>query len=438
MTDEALTFDDRKSLGRHGWTGLLAIFGLFGGLAYWASTVEIAGAVVASGSVVVESYPKRVQHQEGGIVAAFLVRNEDRVEAGQILVRLDATDIAASLAVLESQWREALVREARLVAEIEGEDAFALPAPLADVAANEEVASLMSVEQQVFTARRTAQVGRAAQLSEQIAQLETQISGLAMQQTAIDQQLVILVDEIADLEALRAGGLVESSRVTTLIKQRVQLEGERGRLISVVAGARAAIAERRLQIAQLDDDFLAAALEQLQLARRTIADTGEQMRAARDRLLRTEIKAPQAGVVHESIVHTVGGVVGAGETLMQIVPQDDALMVTVRLSPMDVDRVTVGQEATLRLSGLDLRETPELDATVAAVAPDVTQDPGTGLQFYSARVLIPDAELERLPNPALLVPGMPVEAFIKTDERTVLSYLVQPFVDQFNRALRED
>lgn len=436
--DEIPIFDDRKSLGRHGWAGLLAIFGLFGGLAYWASTVEIAGAVVASGSVVVESYPKRVQHQEGGIVAAFLVRNEERVEAGQVLVRLDATDISASLSVLESQWREALVREARLVAEIEGESAFALPARLADIAADEEVASLMSVEQQVFTARRTARVGRAAQLNEQITQFETQISGLTLQQAAVDQQISVLVDEIADLEALRADGLMESSRVTALIKQRAQLEGERGQLISAVAGAKAAISERQLQITQLEDDLLTDALEQLQVARRTIAETGEQMRAARDRLLRTEIRAPQAGVVHESIVHTVGGVVGAGETLMQIVPRDDALMVMVRLSPMDVDRVTVGQGATLRLSSLDLRETPELGATVAAVAPDVTQDPSTGLQFYSARVLIPDAELARLPNPSLLVPGMPVEAFIKTDERTVLSYLVQPFVDQLNRAMRED
>ncbi|HEY8576842.1 MAG TPA: HlyD family type I secretion periplasmic adaptor subunit [Devosia sp.] len=435
---DVLTFDDRRSLSRHSWVGVFAIFGLFGGFAYWASTVEIAGAVVASGSVVVESFPKRVQHQEGGIVSAIMVRNEERVEAGQTLVQLDATGIAANLTVLESQWREALVREARLLAEIEGNATFRLPSALADLSTEEEVISLLSIETQVFAARQTAQRGRAAQLSEQIAQLDTQIAGLTMQQAAVDQQLAILNDEIVDLEALRADGLVESSRVTTLNKQRAQLEGERGQLISVVAGAKATISERRLQIAQLDDDFLAEALEQLQAARRTIADTGEQIRATRDRLTRTEIKAPQAGVVHESTVHTIGGVISAGETLMQIVPQDDALMVTVQLSPMDVDRVSVGQDATLRLSGLDLGETPELTAEVAAVAPNVTQDPTTGLQFYSARILIPEGELSRLPTPELLVPGMPVEVFIKTDERTVLSYLVQPFADQLNRAMRED
>lgn len=436
MTDTP-TFDDRRSLGRHGLIGLLAIGGLFGGLAFWASTVEIAGAVMAGGTVVVQSYPKRVQHQDGGRIAALFVRNEDRVEAGQILLTLDSTEIEASLAVVEGQWREALVREARLVAEIEGQATFSLPADLSSQDQGAEVASLMSVESQVADARRTAQFGRASQLREQIAQLETQISGMAIQQQALDEQLGILDTEITNLEALQVNGLVESTRVTALVKQRVQLQGESGQLISAVAGARAAISERQLQIAQLDDDFLTGALEQLQVARRTIAETGEQVRALRERLRRTEIRAPQAGVVHEMIVHTVGGVVGAGDTLMQVVPQDDDLAVAVRLSPMDVDHVAPGQETRLRLSGLDQSETPELVVSIGTVAPDVTQDPGTGLVFYTARIVIPESELERLPSPHLLVPGMPVEAFITTGERSVLSYLLQPFADQLSRAMRE-
>ena len=433
----ALTFDDRTSLSRHGLIGLLAIFGLFGGLTYWASTVEIDGAIVAVGSVVVESYPKRVQHPEGGTVAEFFVRNEDHVEADQVLVRLDATGIAASLAVLKSQWREAKVREARLLAEIAGDATFELPKELATDIVDAEVDELFRLETQVAGARLNAQAGQAAQLAEQIAQLETQISGLEMQQRAVNQQLEILLGEITDLTALQGQGLIESSRVSSLVKQRAQLEGEQGQLVANLAGTKAAISERRLQISQLDADYFSSALEQLQVARRTISETGEQILAAQDRLDRTDIRAPQAGIVHESIIHTLGGVVGAGEVLMQIVPQDDEFRIAVRVSPMDIDRVSVGQEATLRFSGLDTRDTQELNAVVSTIAPDVTQDQATGSTYYLTTIHLSDAELSVLPNPALVMPGSPAEAFIKTDHRTVLSYLVQPFSDQLRRALRE-
>lgn len=436
MTD-AVAFNDRRSLGRHSFAGLFAIFGLFGGLVFWASTIDIAGAVMASGSIVVQSYPKRVQHLDGGTVSALLVGNEDKVEAGQTLLTIDSTEIKASLSVVQGQWREALVLEARLMAEIEGLPTFDLPEELADLDTDTDIASLMSVENQVAAARQTAQMGRASQLREQIEQLENQILGMGVQQKALDDELTILGKEISNLEALQAIGLVESTRVTALSKQRVQLQGQSGQMISTIAGARAAISERELQIAQLEDDFLTTALEQLQVARRTVADTGEQMRALQERLRRTEIRAPQAGIVHELLVHTVGGVIAPGETLMYIVPQDDDLSVTVRLSPMDVDRVVPGQKARLRLSGLDQRETPELDASIGTIAPDVTQDQGTGLVFYTARVLLEKEEMARLPNPDVLVPGMPVEVFITTSERSVLSYLIQPFVDQLNKAMRE-
>ena len=187
----------------------------------------------------------------------------------------------------------------------------------------------------------------------------------------------------------------------------------------------------------MDADYLSAALDQLQSARRTIADTGEQIRATQDRLDRTDIRAPQAGVIHESVIHTVGGVVGAGEVLMQVVPQDDELRVSLRVSPMDIDRVTLGQSTSLRFSGLDTRDNPELNAIITTIAPDVTQDQPTGAAYYLATVEIPDVELLRLPDPALVMPGVPAEAFIKTDHRTVLSYLIQPFADQVRRALRE-
>ncbi|MET3896085.1 HlyD family secretion protein [Devosia sp. UYZn731] len=430
--------DDRASLSRHSWTGLLAVFGLFGGLIYWASTVEIAGAVMASGSVVVESYAKRIQHQEGGIVKAFYVKNEDVVTEGQLLARLDDTAISADLGTLETQLREALVRDARLSAEIVNAQTFALPSDLAAFSDDPEVLQLMQTEQQVLAARGAARTGRIAQLAEQVNQLEQQIDGTTIQQAAVDRQLEILGGEIAKLSTLYEGQLVESSRVSALDKQQADLDGVRGRLIAGVAELRASIAERNLQITQLTDDALSTALDQLQETRRSIAAIKQQKRATLDRLQRTYIRAPQSGVIHESIIHTLGGVIGAGETLMLVVPQGDELTVNLRLSPMDVDKIRVGQEATLRLASFDQRTTPELIATVAAIAPDVTQEPATGQQFYSARIAIAKSELGRLPRNVRLVPGMPVEAFVKTEDRTVLSYLIHPFVEQLNRAMRED
>ena len=430
--------DDLTSLKWHGFTGLVAIFGLFGGLCFWASTVDIAGAVVSSGTVVVESFAKRVQHQEGGIVKAFFVRNEDVVTEGQLLAVLDDTAISADLSVVETQWREAMVREARLVAEIDRKDDFALPEELSALADDAEIAKLTATEKQVLLARRAARDSRTAQLTEQITQLDRQIEGLDLQQTAIDRQLGILTGEMASLNQLYKGQLVEISRITTIDKQQAEAEGERGRLIAAIAEARAAIAEKRLQMTQLDDDFLSSALAELQETRRTIAEASQQKRAALDRLKRTELRAPQAGVIHESIVHTIGGVVAPGETLMLVVPQDDALLVNIRINPMDVDRIHTGQDVTLRLSSLDQRTTPELSASVAAIAPDLSQDPATGVQYYSARIDISDAEMDKLPDHLKLVPGMPVEAFVKTAERSVLSYLLNPIIEEFNLAMRED
>lgn len=435
---DADAHDDRASLGRHSLIAMLAVFGLFGGLSYWASTVEISGAVMAGGSIVVESYAKRIQHQEGGIIKAFFVKNEDVVTQDQLLAVLDDTAISAELETLDTQLREALVREAGLAAEVGGYASFALPAELATLSADPEVALLMQTEQQVLDARRAVRIGRTAQLSEQVAQLEQQIEGVHIQQTATDRQLEILDGEIANLKALYEGQLVESSRVTALDKQQAELEGVRGRLIASVAELGANVAERKLQMTQLTDDALSTALDQLQETRRSIAAIRQQKRATSDRLQRTEIRAPQAGVVHESIIHTVGGVIGAGETLMLIVPQGDELMVNIRLSPMDVDKIAIGQEATLRLASFDQRGTPELIATVAAIAPDITQEPTTGQQFYTARIAIEKSELERLPASVRLLPGMPVEAFVKTEDRTVLSYLIHPFVEQLSRAMREE
>lgn len=429
---------DLRSLKRHGRVGLVAVIGLFGGLVAWAAVTEISGAVVAPGSLVVQDNAKRVQHPEGGIVAKLLVRNEDRVEQGQLLAVLDQTAIAAGLAISEAQLWEAYAKEARLMAEIEGRTLVSPSEAALEVSQLAHLGALMELEQRVLTARQSTKAGRIAQLKEQIVQLERQREGLQLQKAAIERQIEVVELEIVDFDSLYGQRLIAASRGTALDKELASAEGELGRVVAALAESLAVAAERALQIEQIEDEYLTNALAELQDARRIIAEADQRRIADRDRLARTEIRAPQAGIVHESVLHTVGGVAGAGETLMLIVPTDDPLLVNVRIEPINIDKVSVGQEAVLRLSGLNPRTTPELFATVSRVAPDATQDPVTGIQYYAARIMISDEQLARLPEGTALIPGMPVEAFVQTGDRTVLSYIVHPLAEQFNRALREE
>lgn len=429
---------DLRSLRRHGWLGLVAILGLFGGLVAWAAVTEISGAVVAPGMLVVQDNAKRVQHPEGGIVAKVLVRNEDRVEQGQLLAVLDQTAIAAGLAISESQLREAYAKEARLLAEIEGRTTVSPSEAALEAFRIADLETLLELEQRVLTARLDTKAGRTAQLQEQISQLERQREGLQLQKAAIERQIEVVQREIVDFDSLYDERLIAASRGTALDKELASAEGELGRVVAAIAESLAVAAERALQIEQIEDEHLTNALAELQEARGIIGEAGQRRIADQDRLSRTEVRAPQTGIVHESVLHTVGGVAGAGETLMLIVPTDEPLLVNVRIDPINIDKVVVGQEAVLRLPGLNPRTTPELFTTVSRVAPDATQDPTTGLEYYAARIMISDEQLARLPGGTALLPGMPVEAFLQTGDRTVLSYIVHPMVEQFNRALREE
>ena len=440
MSAEALSQgqSDLSSLKRHGWLGLVAIIGLMGGMFGWAAVTNISGAIIAPGTLMVESNAKQVQHAEGGIVAELLVRNEDEIEAGQLLARLDQTAIAAALEISEAQLREAFAREARLTAEIEDRATAELSDAALTMFSPGELSSLLSLEQQALNVRLATKSGRVAQLNEQIVQLNKQREGLLIQQQALETQIGILEAEIADFEALYEQQLVASSRGTALNKDLASARGQLGQVVAAIAQSDAAAAERGLQIEQIRDEFLTGALAELQETRGLIAEASQRRVAERDRLQRTEIRAPQTGVVHESILHTVGGVVAPGETLMLIIPTDEPLLVNVRVDPIDIDKVYVGQEVVLRLPGLNPRTTPELFASVTRVAPDATIDTATGQHYYAARISISEEELSRLPDGVQLVPGMPVEAYMQIDERTVLSYLINPFAEQIRRALREE
>ncbi|SDG17362.1 HlyD family type I secretion periplasmic adaptor subunit [Pelagibacterium luteolum] len=431
-------FASEKSLKRHSVLGFVLGVLLFSAMGYWAYSTEISGAVSARGNVVVDSFAKQIQHQEGGIVRQILVRDGDLVEAGELLAVLDDTAVRSQISALRFQISQFAVREARLVAEINGDDTFAVPDGLGAYATQDDISELTGLEGQVLAVTRGTSEAYVAQLGEQITQLSRQIEGLETQLSAIGRQIALFEDEIATTRQLVDGRLIEASRLNTMERQLAQAEGEEGRIIAAIAEANAAIAERNLQIAQVDQDHLSRALEQLQEVRSGLSEATQQEIAAVDRASRLELRAPQRGVVHQSSVHTVGGVLGAGATAMLIVPVGEDLYLDVRLAPTDIDKVSVGQPVSVRITGYNQRMAPELEAQIMTIAPDLTVDQVTGNPFYSARIALTSDQLAAMPDSIQLIAGMPVEAFIKTADRTVLSYLVQPITDQLAYAMREE
>jgi HlyD family secretion protein len=428
---------DIESLKRHSAVGLLGVIGLFGGLTLWAAFTDIQGAVIASGTLIVEGFSKQVQHPDGGIVTQIMVRDEDVVEESQVLLTLDDTPIKANLSVINSQRNEALVIEARLIAELAEQPTFVPPQELLAMSSDPEISSHLTTQQQILTARIRDQAGKTSQLNEQISQLDHQIEGLDIQLTAANRQYDVIAERTADMEGLFEKNLVEAGQVATLRLQLAAAEGEKGRLIAAIAETRATIAEKQLQIEQITTEFMQRALDELQRTRQVLAESTQQKVAAEDRLAKTVIRAPQAGIVHESVVHTVGGVIGAGQVLMMIVPQSDDLLVRIRIDPMDIDQMQVGQKVYLRFSSLDQRKTPEAAGAIEKVSPDLVVEQQTGRGYYTATVRIEAEERAKLPADIKLLPGMPVEAFVTTGERSVLDYLIHPFIAELQLAFRE-
>ena len=430
--------DPLRSLRRHALAGLAAIAIFVAALGGWAGTTEIAGAVIAQGSIVPIEGTKRVQHPEGGVVTEILVKDGDRVSAGQPLLRLDGTTVAANLAVIVSQLSGAFALEARLRAESTGNASVTLPRSLDDWPDRDTLRRLVAEQDTLRQSRAAAQGGFNGQIEEQIAQLGEQITGLEAQQASVKAQADIVAGELTDAETLFTDGLIPEAKVTTAQRDLAQLEGEAGSLAAEIASARAAIAANRARLAETVATFRSGVLEEIRDVGLQVAELMQQKIAAEDRLARLEIRAPQSGTVHESIVRTVGGVVSAGETLMLVVPNSDRLVLEARASPLDVDKLAIGQTATIRLLGLDARTTPELVARVDSVSPDLSRDPATGVAYFSVRIGLPESEVRRLPQGQHLVAGMPAEAFLRTADRTVLSYLLGPLTAQLSHAFRED
>ncbi len=423
----------RRSLRRH-IAGVMAILAVALGAGAWTGETQLSGAIVASGSLVVESNIKKVQHPTGGVVADLLIEEGARVQAGDLLIQLDATTARATFdSVSKSLW-EIAARNARLEAERDGRDAVAFPTDLAEAGA--EVARIIDGERKLFRFRHDAREGQKAQLQQRIGQLREEIKGLEEQSAAKEQETAIIGREYEGVESLWKRNLVQLNRLTSLERDMSRLKGERGVLVATIAQTKGKISETELQIIQLEQNLRSEVAKELAENRAKAATLSEQKITAYDQLQRIDIRSPQTGYVHELSVHTHGGVITPGEPIMLIVPTADSLVVEVRVAPQDIDRLQTGQAAGLRFPSFDQRTTPELNGRVSRVAADVSEDKRTGTFYYLVRLGVTKEELGRLDG-AKLIPGMPVEAFIRTADRTVLSYLTKPLVDQARRAFRE-
>jgi HlyD family secretion protein len=425
-----------RSIRRHVLMAVAVIAVLAGGLGGWAMTTELSGAVIASGVLAVESNVKKVQHPTGGVVGELRVRDGDRVKAGDVVVRLDDTITRANLAIVLKSLDELAAREARLEAEREDKDKIDVPDELLSRKHNPDVARIIVGERSLFDLRRKARLGQKDQLRERIAQLQDEIIGLSEQADAKKRQVELIHHELQGVRELWNKRLVQIQRLMTLEREAVRLDGDRGQLISSIAQAKGKIAELKLQTIQIDQDLRSEVAKELREIQAKCAELVERKVAAEDQLKRIDIRAPQDGIVHQLAVHTVGGVVTASEPLMLVVPEADDLTVDVKLPPQNIDQVAVGQRATLRFSAFNQTTTPEINGVVSVVSADIATDQKTGASYYVVRISMPTDEIARLKG-LKLVAGMPVEAFIQTGDRTVMSYLVKPLHDQIVKAFRE-
>ena len=435
MTDKQFA-TARQSIRKHLLAGLVLVLVMGAGLGGWAATAELSGALIAPGSVVVDSNVKKVQHPTGGVVGELLARDGDVVKTGDVLVRLDDTVTRANLAIVTKNLDGLQARAARLQAEQQGLDEIVFPKSLLDRADDPDVKNVMASETKLFNVRTNGRTGQKAQLRERVTQLNQEIAGLAAQQAAKDQEIALVEKELVGVRSLYEQHLVQLSRLTVLERDAARLAGERAQYMASMAQAKGKITETELQIIQIDKDLVSDVSKDLRETNDKIGEFVERKVTAEDQLKRTDIRAPQDGMVLQSTVHTVGGVITAGDAIMMIVPQTDALSVEAKVNPQDIDKLAIGQKTLLRLSAFNQRTTPELNGVVTRVSPDVTTDQRTGQSYYTIRVSLPREEVARL-GEAKLIPGMPVEAFIQTGERTMLSYLIKPLSDQLMRTFRE-
>ncbi len=418
--------------------GLACVIFLGLGVGGWAATASLKGAVVASGQLRVENNRQVVQHPDGGVVAEILARNGSTVAAGDILIRLDPTELSSQLAQLESQLFEVMARRGRLEAVMISAREIEFDPELINAAdQNPNVEKLMLGQQALFKARGESQRQQRAIMGERQQQLREQIMGAETEVAAMTRQVELIGKELVDMRQLLRKKLVPASRVLALEREEARLQGEAGQLIGQIASLKGQISEIDVELSRMDATTLEEAIaESRELGFREL-EFQEQRLALKEQLSRLEIRAPRSGVVIDSTVHALKSVVRPAEPIMFVIPNDTELVVDARVDPLNVDQMYRGQDAVLRFSAFNSRTTPEIFGQVSTVSPDTIVDEQSGITYYRTEVKLKEGELVKLEGQEL-VAGMPVEVYIQTGERTPLNYLMKPITDYFNRALREE
>lgn len=420
--------------------GMLLIVVLFGVFGIWAALAPIDSAAIAQGTVVLNSSKKTIDHLEGGIVEEILVSEGQYVETGQLLVRLDGTASKARLDLYKGQYYTALASEARLKAERDNKDEVEFPEALLKLKDSEpDVAANIDSQTRLFKTRREAVNGKLEVLQQKIKQSDEEINGLQRQIQSDDQQMSLLNEEISDVRHLLKQGNAPKTRLLNLERTYAEVSGDKGKSQALVSRSNQNINENKIEMFNLKTQFLNEVVGDLKDIQSKLSDLQEQMRAAQDIVSRIEIKAPIAGQVIGLTVHTVGGVIGPNQPLMEIIPKDDQLVIEAKIKPQDIDVVRVGLKARLRLLAYRVRYVPLVEGTVRTVSSDRFEDKRTGEPYFIARIVVDDDQLKKLKKfkNVELSPGMPAEALIVTGSRSMLGYLASPIHDSFNRAFRE-
>ena len=414
--------------------GLIALLVLVGGFGTWAVMAQITGAVIASGQIEVDRNRQVIQHPDGGVVDVILVQEGDAVVKGDTLIRLDASLLKSELAVVEGQLFEIIARRGRLEAERDGETALTFDPLLSDVP---QGPSLIAGQTRLFDARLESSIRAIEQLQQQRAQISSQISGIAAQQTALATQSDLIQQELTNQQTLLRQQLIQASRVLALQRQEANLLGRVGELTASAAQAAERQTEIEIQILTLASTRREEAITRLRDLQYNELELSERRRTLRQRLDRLDLRAPVSGIVYGMQVFAEQSVIRGAEPVMFLVPQDRPLVIATKVQPTDIDQIHLGQDVTLRFSAFDQRRTPELMGTVTLVSADIFLDDATQVSYYQAEVQLNEGEAEKLPEDMVLIPGMPVEAFVRTADRSPMDYLLKPLADYFAKAFRE-
>jgi HlyD family secretion protein len=411
---------------------------LIAGFATWGVRANIAGAVVASGRIVVDKNRQVVQHPDGGVVEEILVEEGDTVAEGDILIKLDPSQLLSQLTIAEGQLFELIARRGLLEAERDGAEKIVFDPTLKENAEQlPAIVPLAEGQVQLFEARRETLIKQIEQLRNRRTQLRNQVQGIDAQRMAMERQQELIKDELGSQEILLEKGLAQASRVLALQREEARLAGTMGDLVARRAQALDGIAQLEIEELQLTTTRREAAITRLRDVEYNERALVEERRSLKQQLERLDIRAPISGVVYDMRVYGRKSVIRPAEPVLNLVPQDRPLIIEARVNTLHVDQIYLNQQVILRVAAFDMRNTPDLFGRVTQISPDAFVDEQTGESWYRVEIVMPEEELKKLSEGQVLIPGMPVEAFIRTDDHSPLAYLMAPLTRYFEKAFRD-